>query len=152
MQTTGLYPRLTVREQIELPQGYSIAWSGQYEYMLRAQERLSQVIPLTLVIIFVLLYLTFRHAGQALMVMASLPFALVGGFWLIFLLDFNLSVAVGVGFIALAGAGLTLNDVHLVNVNFSLSPSLFSGQTQAVIGAFRKRPTARHRPLQDRAR
>ena len=109
-----------VREQVELPAGYSITWSGQYEYMLRAQERLVQVVPLTLVIIFVLLYLTFRHTGQALMVMASLPFALVGGFWLIFLLDYNLSVAVGVGFIALAGVAAEFGVVMLVYLDNAL--------------------------------
>jgi len=109
-----------VREQIRLPAGYSITWSGQYEYMLRANARLSQVVPLTLVIIFVLLYLTFRHAGQALMVMASLPFALVGGFWLIFLLDFNLSVAVGVGFIALTGVAAEFGVIMLVYLDNAL--------------------------------
>jgi Cu(I)/Ag(I) efflux system membrane protein CusA/SilA len=109
-----------VREQIELPAGYSITWSGQYEYMLRAQARLSQVVPLTLVIIFVLLYLTFRRAGEALLVMASLPFALVGGFWLIFLLDFNMSVAVGVGFIALAGVAAEFGVVMLVYLDNAL--------------------------------
>ncbi|MGB5451472.1 MAG: efflux RND transporter permease subunit [Sedimenticolaceae bacterium] len=109
-----------VREQVELPPGYSITWSGQYEYMLRANARLLQVVPLTLVIIFVLLYLTFRHAGQALMVMASLPFALVGGFWLIFLLDFNLSVAVGVGFIALTGVAAEFGVVMLVYLDNAL--------------------------------
>jgi len=109
-----------VREQVELPPGYSITWSGQYEYMLRAQEKLNQVVPLTLLIIFVLLYLTFRHGGQALMVMASLPFALVGGFWLIFLLDYNLSVAVGVGFIALAGVAAEFGVVMLVYLDNAL--------------------------------
>ncbi len=109
-----------VREQVALPPGYSVAWSGQYEYMLRAQARLAQVVPLTLVIIFVLLYLTFRHAGQALLVMASLPFALVGGFWLIFLLDYNLSVAVGVGFIALAGVAAEFGVVMLVYLDNAL--------------------------------
>ena len=112
--------RQAVREQVELPPGYSITWSGQYEYMLRAQERLGQVVPLTLVIIFVLLYLAFRHAGQALIVMASLPFALVGGFWLIFLLDYNLSVAVGVGFIALAGVAAEFGVVMLVYLDNAL--------------------------------
>jgi len=109
-----------VRDQVELPAGYSITWSGQYEYMLRAQKKLNQVVPLTLLIIFVLLYLTFRHAGQALMVMASLPFALVGGFWLIFLFDFNLSVAVGVGFIALAGVAAEFGVVMLVYLDNAL--------------------------------
>ncbi len=109
-----------VNEAVELPQGYSVTWSGQYEYLLRAQERLSQIIPLTLVIIFVLLYLAFRHAGEALMVMASLPFALVGGFWLIFLLDYHLSVAVGVGFIALAGVAAEFGVVMLIYLDNAL--------------------------------
>ncbi|MDX1345211.1 MAG: efflux RND transporter permease subunit, partial [Sedimenticolaceae bacterium] len=109
-----------VRENVELPPGYSITWSGQYEYMLRAQERLSQVVPLTLVIIFILLYLAFRRTGEALLVMASLPFALVGGFWLIFLLGFNLSVAVGVGFIALAGVAAEFGVIMLVYLDNSL--------------------------------
>jgi len=116
-----------VREQVDLPAGYSITWSGQYEYMLRAQARLAQVVPLTLVIIFVLLYLTFRHAGQALMVMASLPFALVGGFWLIFLLDYNLSVAVGVGFIALAGVAAEFGVVMLVYLDNALREHALRG-------------------------
>ena len=120
-----------VREQVQLPAGYSIAWSGQYEYMLRANARLSQVVPLTLVIIFVLLYLTFRHAGQALMVMASLPFALVGGFWLIFLLDFNLSVAVGVGFIALAGVAAEFGVVMLVYLDNALRDQVQKGPLTA---------------------
>jgi copper/silver efflux system protein len=95
--------------------------------MLRAQARLQQVVPLTLLIIFVLLYLTFRHAGQALMVMASLPFALVGGFWLIFLLDYNLSVAVGVGFIALAGVAAEFGVVMLVYLDNALRDQRLQG-------------------------
>ena len=122
-----------VREQVQLPAAYSIAWSGQYEYMLRANARLAQVVPLTLVIIFVLLYLTFRHAGQALMVMASLPFALVGGFWLIFLLDFHLSVAVGVGFIALAGVAAEFGVVMLVYLDNALRDHAQRGPLTATI-------------------
>ncbi len=109
-----------VRAQVKLPPGYSITWSGQYEYMLRAQQRLNQVLPLTLLIIFVLLYLTFRHAGQATLVMLSLPFALVGGFWLIFVLGYNLSVAVGVGFIALAGVAAEFGVVMLIYLDNAL--------------------------------
>lgn len=116
-----------VRDNVQLPAGYSISWSGQYEYMLRAQKRLAQVVPLTLVIIFILLYLTFRHAGQALMVMASLPFALVGGFWLIFLLDYNLSVAVGVGFIALAGVAAEFGVIMLVYLDNALKKRELEG-------------------------
>ncbi|MEJ2576492.1 MAG: efflux RND transporter permease subunit [Gammaproteobacteria bacterium] len=103
-----------VREGVDLPAGYSLTWSGQYEYMLRAQERLTQVVPFTLLIIFSLLYLTFRRGGEAALVMLSLPFALVGGFWLIYLLDYNLSVAVAVGFIALAGVAAEFGVVMLV--------------------------------------
>jgi len=139
-----------VREQVRLPAGYSITWSGQYEYMLRAQARLSQVVPLTLVIIFVLLYLTFRHAGQAMIVMASLPFALVGGFWLIFLLDYNLSVAVGVGFIALAGVAAEFGVVMLVYLDNALrdhslrGPLTASGLRAAIMegAVLRVRPKA----------
>jgi Cu(I)/Ag(I) efflux system membrane protein CusA/SilA len=103
-----------VRERIKLPPGYSIAWSGQYEYMLRAKDKLAQVVPLTLAIIFVLLYLTFRNVGEALIVMATLPFALVGAAWLLWALDYNLSVAVWVGFIALAGVAAEFGVIMLV--------------------------------------
>ncbi len=112
--------RATVLQQVELPPGYSITWSGQYEYMVRAQQKLRQVIPLTLSIIFVLLYLAFRHAGEAILVMLSLPFALVGGVWLVLLLDFNLSVAVAVGFIALAGVAAEFGVVMLVYLDNTL--------------------------------
>jgi len=109
-----------VRDQVRLPPGYSITWSGQYEYMLRAKERLTQVVPFTLVIIFTLLYLTFRRIGEALLVMLSLPFALVGGFWFVSLLDYNLSVAVAVGFIALAGVAAEFGVVMLVYLDNAL--------------------------------
>lgn len=109
-----------VRDQIQLPAGYSIAWSGQYEYMQRARARLMQVVPLTLAIIFLLLYLTFRHVGEALLVMLSLPFALVGGFWLLYLLDYNLSVAVAVGLLALAGVAAEFGVVMLVYLDSAL--------------------------------
>ncbi len=109
-----------VRDEVELPAGYSITWSGQYEYLIRANERLSQVVPFTLLIIFILLYMAFRHAGEAMIVMLSLPFALVGGFWLIYLLDYNFSVAVAVGFIALAGVAAEFGVVMLVYLDNSL--------------------------------
>jgi len=117
-----------VRERIELPPGYSITWSGQYEYMLRAKERLTEVVPVTLAIIFVLLYLTFRHAGEAAIVMLSLPFALVGGFWLIFLLGYHLSVAVAVGFIALAGVAAEFGVVMLVYLDNALKARTEDGR------------------------
>ncbi|MCB1881088.1 MAG: efflux RND transporter permease subunit, partial [Gammaproteobacteria bacterium] len=110
-----------VRDRVQLPPGYSISWSGQYEYMLRAKERLTQVIPFTLIIIFALLYLTFSRMGEALLVMLSLPFALVGGFWFIYLLGYNLSVAVAVGFIALAGVAAEFGVVMLVYLENALA-------------------------------
>ncbi len=109
-----------VAAQVQLPPGYSISWSGQYEYMLRAQQRLTQVVPFTLIIIFALLYLTFRRGGEAMLVMLSLPFALVGGFWLIYLLGYNLSVAVAVGFIALAGVAAEFGVIMLVYLDNAL--------------------------------
>lgn len=92
-----------VLNKVDLPPGYSINWSGQYEYMLRAMERLTIVVPITLFIIFLLLYLNFKKLSDVLLIMGFLPFALGGGAWFLYLLNFNLSVAVGVGFIALAG-------------------------------------------------
>ncbi|MBK5964293.1 CusA/CzcA family heavy metal efflux RND transporter [Thiocystis minor] len=109
-----------VREQVQLPPGYSITWSGQYEYMLRVKERLIQVVPFTLLIIFVLLYLIFRRLGEVWLVMLSLPFSLVGGFWLIAFLGYHLSVAVAVGFIALAGVAAEFGVVMLVYLDNAL--------------------------------
>ncbi|RLA01049.1 MAG: CusA/CzcA family heavy metal efflux RND transporter, partial [Gammaproteobacteria bacterium] len=106
-----------VSEQVELPAGYSIAWSGQYEYMVRAKERLAMVVPVTLVIIMLLLYLNFRNVIEVLIIMGTLPLALGGGFWLLYLLDYNISVAVGVGFIALSGVAVEIGVVMLVYLN-----------------------------------
>ncbi len=106
-----------VSEQVKLPAGYSIAWSGQYEYLVRAKEKLQMVIPLTLVIIILLLYLNFRNITEVLIIMGTLPLALLGGYWLLFLLGYNISVAVGVGFIALAGVAVEIGVVMLVYLN-----------------------------------
>ena len=103
-----------VSRQVKLPVGYSMVWSGQYEYMEKARKTLNLVVPLTLAIIFVLLYMHFQNFSEAFIVMASLPFALVGGVWLLYLLDYNLSVAVVVGFIALAGLAAETGVVMLV--------------------------------------
>ncbi|MDD3518093.1 MAG: efflux RND transporter permease subunit [Chromatiales bacterium] len=109
--------RRAVAEQVPLPPGYSLTWTGQYEYMQRAAERLRLVVPLTIAAIFILLYLAFRRVGEALLVMLSLPFALVGGFWLLWALGYNLSVAVAVGFIALAGVAAEFGVVMLLYLN-----------------------------------
>jgi copper/silver efflux system protein len=103
-----------VERMVTLPQGYSIVWSGQYEYMERARERMKLVIPATLALIFLLLYFNFRSVGETVIVMLSLPFALVGGIWFIWLLGFNWSVAVAIGFIALAGVAAETGVVMLI--------------------------------------
>lgn len=106
-----------VAETVELPPGYSVSWSGQYEYMERAKAKLTLVIPVTVAIIVFLLYLNFRRAAEVLIILATLPLALVGGFWLLFWLNYDLSVAVGVGFIALAGVAVEIGVVMLVYLN-----------------------------------
>ncbi|WP_415896770.1 efflux RND transporter permease subunit [Neptuniibacter sp. QD72_48] len=106
-----------VAEQVQLPAGYSINWSGQYEYLLRAKERLTYVIPLTLAIIVVLLYLSFRRFAEVAMILGTLPLALIGGIWMLYLNQFNFSVAVGVGFIALAGVAVEIGVILLVYLN-----------------------------------
>jgi Cu(I)/Ag(I) efflux system membrane protein CusA/SilA len=103
-----------VGSMVTLPPGYSIVWSGQYEYMQRAQERMKLVIPATLAIIFLLLYFNFKSVSETLIVMASLPFALVGGIWLTWALGYNWSVAVAIGFIALAGVAAETGVVMLI--------------------------------------
>jgi Cu(I)/Ag(I) efflux system membrane protein CusA/SilA len=103
-----------VREQVNLPPGYTLTWAGQYEYMQRAKERLAWIVPLTLAIILVLLYLSFRNFTQALLVMVAVPLSLVGGFWLVYLLGYDLSVAVAVGFLALAGLAAEFGVVMMV--------------------------------------
>ncbi len=108
-----------VRKKIKLPAGYSLVWSGQYEYMVRAQKRLIIVVPLTLVIIFLLLYFNFKNVTESLIVMLSVPFALTGGLWLMYLLGYNMSVAVGVGFIALAGVAAETGVIMLVYLDIS---------------------------------
>ena len=103
-----------VREQVPLPPGYSLVWSGQYEYMQRAKARLAFVVPATLAIIFLLLYLNFRDLGASLIVMLSLPFALIGGVWFVWALGYNWSVAVAIGFVALAGVAAETGVVMLL--------------------------------------
>jgi Cu(I)/Ag(I) efflux system membrane protein CusA/SilA len=106
-----------LREQLVLPAGYSITWAGQYEYMQRAKEKLTYVVPLTLAIIIVLLYLNFRNMTEVAMIMLTLPLAMVGSIWLMYLEGYNFSVAVGVGFIALAGVAVEIGVIMLVYLN-----------------------------------
>ena len=94
-------------------------WSGQYEYMVRAQKRLMVVVPMTLLIIFLLLYFNFKNMTESLLVMLSVPFSLTGGFWLMYLLGYNMSVAVGVGFIALAGVAAETGVVMLIYLDIA---------------------------------
>lgn len=103
-----------VDEKIDLPTGYSLIWSGQYEYMERAEKRLQIVVPITLIIIFLLLYFNFGNFTESLIVMFSIPFALVGGIWFIYLLGYNMSVAVAVGFIALTGVAAETGVIMLL--------------------------------------
>ena len=110
----------TVTERIKLPPGYSISWSGQYEFMVRAIERLTTVVPITLVIIILLLYMSFRNLIEVAIIMGTLPLALIGGFWLLYLLEYNMSVAVGVGFIALSGVAVEIGVVMLVYLDQAL--------------------------------
>jgi Cu(I)/Ag(I) efflux system membrane protein CusA/SilA len=136
-----------VGEQVQLPAGYSIGWSGQYEYMLRAKAKLQYVVPLTLVIILLLLYFNFRNFSESLMVMGAVPLALVGAFWLVYLLDYNLSVAVGVGFIALAGVAAEFGVVMLVYLDHAIErhrPKTLTQLKEAVIdgAVLRVRPKA----------
>ncbi|MDG1733265.1 MAG: CusA/CzcA family heavy metal efflux RND transporter, partial [Thalassotalea sp.] len=109
--------RTILDNELELPPGYSVTWAGQYEYMERAKEKLQYVLPLTLAIIIVLLYLNFRNVTEVLIIIGTLPLALIGGVWLMYLEGFNFSVAVGVGFIALAGVAVEIGVIMLVYLN-----------------------------------
>jgi Cu(I)/Ag(I) efflux system membrane protein CusA/SilA len=110
-----------VAQRVKLPPGYSIGWSGQFEYLQRAEARMKIVVPFTLLIIFLLLYLNFRMLTETLIVMLSLPFALVGGIWLMWWLGFNMSVAVAVGFIALAGVAAETGVVMLIYLDQAMA-------------------------------
>ena len=119
-----------VAEQVELPTGYSLAWSGQYEYMVRAQERLTIVGPVTLAIIALLLYINFRRFPEVVIILGTLPMALIGGLWLLYLLGYELSVAVGVGFIALAGVAVEIGVVMLVYLNLAIRRRMASASSE----------------------
>jgi Cu(I)/Ag(I) efflux system membrane protein CusA/SilA len=126
-----------VADKVTLPPGYAINWSGQYEYLIRAKERLSYVVPLTLAIIVILLYLSFRRFSEVVMIMGTLPLALIGGIWMLYLNQFNFSVAVGVGFIALAGVSVEIGVIMLVYLNQAYEESLKSGRDRFTLEKLR---------------
>lgn len=109
-----------VAKSVQMPPGYSVAWSGQFEYLERAEARLAIVAPLTLALIFLLLYLNFKALTETMIVMLSLPFALVGGIWLMWWMGFNASVAVAVGFIALAGVAAETGVIMLIYLDHAM--------------------------------
>jgi Cu(I)/Ag(I) efflux system membrane protein CusA/SilA len=119
-----------VSDLVDLPAGYSLAWSGQYEYMVRAKERLTLVGPVTLAIIILLLYLNFRRFAEVAIIMGTLPMALIGGFWLLYLLGYDLSVAVGVGFIALAGVAVEIGVIMLVYLNQAMRKHMIDAEAE----------------------
>jgi Cu(I)/Ag(I) efflux system membrane protein CusA/SilA len=121
-----------VSEKIDIPAGYSIIWSGQYEYMERAKKKLKLVVPLTLAIIFLLLYFNFRNIVECLIVMLSIPFALIGGVWLMYLLGYNMSVAVGVGFIALAGIAAETGVIMLEFLDIAYRKRYLHGKMNTI--------------------
>jgi Cu(I)/Ag(I) efflux system membrane protein CusA/SilA len=137
-----------VTEEVALPPGYSVAWSGQFEFLERATAQLKLVVPVTLVIIFVLLYLIFRRFDEALLIMATLPFALVGGVWFMWLLGHNLSVASVVGFIALAGVAAEFGVIMLIYLKQAWQERLAAGRTDepSLLEAIREGAVMRVRP------
>jgi copper/silver efflux system protein len=139
-----------VVENIELPDGYSLIWSGQYEYMERAQDRLMIVVPVTLLVILLLLFFNFRSVTESLLVMMSLPFALVGGIWLVYLYDFNMSVAVVVGFIALAGVAAEIGIIMLTYLDQAYKKAVKEGEMESLTdlrAAIYKGTALRIRPI-----
>jgi Cu(I)/Ag(I) efflux system membrane protein CusA/SilA len=137
-----------VNKQLKLPAGYAVSWSGQFEYLERASAKLKIVIPATLFIIFILLYLTFKRFDEAALIMATLPFALAGGFWLLWMLGHNLSIASGVGFIALAGLSAEFGVIMLLYLKHAWEASLASGAAseEDLLAAIRSGAVLRVRP------
>lgn len=121
-----------VKQQLDMPAGYSLIWSGQYEYMLRAKEKLTYVVPLTLAIIIILLYINFRRIAEVAIIMATLPLAMVGSIQLMYFLNFNFSVAVGVGFIALAGVAVEISVIMLIYLNQAYEQMLSECKEQGI--------------------
>jgi copper/silver efflux system protein len=138
-----------VAREVDMPAGYALSWSGQFEYLERATERMKVVVPATLAVIFVLLYMLFRNATDAVLVMAAVPFSLVGGFWLVWGLGHSVSVATAVGFIALAGVAAEFGVVMLVYLQNALSRRLAAGEPDTedtLLAAIREGAVLRVRP------
>ncbi len=137
-----------VAREVKLPAGYSITWSGQFEFLERATAKLKIVVPATLMIIFVLLYLTFKRVDEAVLIMSTLPFALAGGIWLLWALGHNLSVASGVGFIALAGVSAEFGVIMLLYLKHAWEGQLAAGKASEIdlLDAIREGAVLRVRP------
>ena len=148
LQSTVQDMQQAVANQVKLTPGYSISWSGQFEYLERAQAKMKVVVPFTLLIILVLLYLTFKRFDEALLIMASLPFALIGGFWLLWALGHHISIASGVGFIALAGVAAEFGVIMLLYLKQAWEPRLAMGKssTAELLDAIRDGAMLRVRP------
>jgi len=149
LRTAVTAMRDAVQKEVKLPAGYSIGWSGQFEYLERAAAKLQTVIPLTLAVIFLLLYLAFRSTSEALLLMLTVPFALIGGFWFVWALGHAVSVATAVGFIALAGLAAEFGVVMLVYLRNSLNERLETGQAlsrDVILDAIREGAVLRVRP------
>jgi Cu(I)/Ag(I) efflux system membrane protein CusA/SilA len=141
--------QVAVAKEVMLPAGYALTWSGQFEYLERATERLKLVVPVTLAVIFVLLYLLFRSFGDVALVMAAVPFSLVGGFWLVWALGHSISVATAVGFIALAGVAAEFGVVMLIYLKNAHARRLASGEpdnNETLLAAIREGAVLRVRP------
>lgn len=139
-----------LESQIKIPAGYSLVWSGQYEYMARAAKRLKLVIPATLLVIFLLLNFNFRNIIEPLVVMFSIPFGLTGGIWLIYILGFNFSVAVAVGFIALAGVAAEIGVLVLTFIDQEMRERRLKGvvpDNKEIMAAVLKGTSERVRPI-----
>jgi Cu(I)/Ag(I) efflux system membrane protein CusA/SilA len=140
--------RLKVAKEVRLPAGYSITWSGQFEYLERAAAKLRIVVPFTLLVIFVLLFLTFQRFDEAALIMATLPLSLIGGFWLIYVLGHAVSIASAVGFIALAGVAAEFGVVMLIYLKHAWEERLAkgSGSEKSLHDAIREGAVLRVRP------
>jgi Cu(I)/Ag(I) efflux system membrane protein CusA/SilA len=138
-----------VSKAVQMPAGYSVAWSGQFEYLERATQRLQLVVPATLAVIFVLLFMLFRSLRDAALVMAAVPFSLIGGFWLVWVLGHSISVATAVGFIALAGVAAEFGVVMLIYLKNALARRVAAGEPdteETLLAALREGALLRVRP------